>query len=70
MTELILNVENESILPSLKKVLGSIAGVTVKKAPKRKKGSLEMALEDIEAGRVYEWKNVDELFDTVLKDEI
>lgn len=70
MTELILNVENESILPSLKKVLSSLTGVTVKKTSKRKKGSLEMALEDIEAGRVYEWKNVDELFDTVLKDEI
>lgn len=70
MTELILNVENESILPSLKKVLGSLAGVTVKKTSKRKKGSLKTAFEDIEAGRVYEWKNVDELFDTVLKDEI
>lgn len=70
MTELILNVENESILPSLKKVLSSLTGVTVKKTSKRKKSSLETAFEDIEAGRVYEWKNVDELFDTVLKDEI
>lgn len=70
MTELILNVENESILPSLKKVLSSLTGVTVKKTSKRKKGSLETAFEDIEAGRVYEWKNVDELFDSVLKDEI
>ena len=61
MTELILNVENESILPSLKKVLSSLAGVTVKKAPKRKKGSLEMALEDIEAGRVYSAKDGSDL---------
>lgn len=61
MTELILNVENESILPSLKKVLSSLTGVTVKKTSKRKKGSLEMALEDIEAGRVYSAKDGSDL---------
>ena len=71
MTELILTVENDSILPSLRKVLSNIAGVTVKTAPKRKKkGSLELALEDAAAGRVSKWENVDELFDTVLNDEI
>lgn len=61
MTELILNVENESILPSLKKVLGSLTGVTVKKAPKRKKSGLETAFEDIEAGRVYSAKDGSDL---------
>ena len=71
MTELILTVENDSILPSLRKVLSNIAGVTVKTTPKRKKkGSLELALEDVAADRVSKWENIDELFDTVLNDEI
>ena len=70
MTELVLTVENESILPSLKKVLGSIEGVRVKKMTRKKKTGLELAIEDVEAGRVTEWNSVDEMFNTVLGDEI
>ena len=54
MTQLILNVENPAILPSLKKVLGALDGVSIaKSAPKRKKKcGLDLALEDVRAGRV------------------
>lgn len=62
MTELILTIENDSILPSLRKVLSNIAGVTVKTTPKRKKkGSLELALEDVAAGRVFTAENGSDL---------
>ena len=70
MTELILTIENESILPSLKKVLGSIDGVKVKKMTHKKKTGLDLAIEDVEAGRVTEWNSVDEMFKTILGDEI
>ncbi len=62
MTELILTIDNDSILPSLRKVLSNIAGVTVKTTPKRKKkGSLELALEDVAAGRVFTAENGSDL---------
>ena len=38
MTQLILNIEDTTILPSLKKILGAISGVSIAKSqPRRKK---------------------------------
>ena len=37
---------------------------------RKKKTGLELAIEDVEAGRVTEWNSVDEMFKTVLGDEI
>ena len=62
MTELLIEVENESILSSLRKVLGGMDGVKVKRASRRKKTGLELALEDVKEGRVTEWNSVDEMF--------
>ena len=62
MTELLIEVENESILSSLRKVLSSMDGVKVKRASRRKKTGLELALEDVKEGRVTEWNSVDEMF--------
>ena len=62
MTELLIEVENESILSSLRKVLGGMDGVKVKRASRRKKTGLELALEDVREGRVTEWNSVDEMF--------
>lgn len=67
MEQIVLNVENKSILPSLKRVLGNINGVTIAKKPmavgsttygqtkrsvKEKKTELDLAIEDVRAGRV------------------
>lgn len=62
MTELLIEVENESILSSLRKVLGGMDGVKVKRTSRRKKTGLELALEDVREGRVTEWISVDEMF--------
>lgn len=62
MTELLIEVENESILLSLRKVLGGMDGVKVKRTSRRKKTGLELALEDVREGRVTEWISVDEMF--------
>ena len=46
MTQLILNIEDTTILPSLKKILGAISGVSIAKSqPRRKKSEMELALE-------------------------
>lgn len=79
MEQILLNVENKNILPSLKRVLGSIEGVTIVKAPraavsatygkvkpsalKKKKTGLELAIEDLEHGRISPvFTSVDEMF--------
>jgi hypothetical protein len=62
MTQLIINVENKAILPSLRKVLKSIEGISVERATtKKRKCGLDIALDDIRAGRVHKAKNIDEL---------
>lgn len=78
MEQILLNVENKNILPSLKRVLGSIEGVTIVKVPraavsatygktmpssKKKKTGLELAIDDLEHGRVSPvFSSVDEMF--------
>lgn len=76
MEQIVLNVENKSILPSLKRVLGSIDGVTIvkksmavgnvtygqaKPTPKEKKTELDLAIEDVQKGNLYSFKSVDAL---------
>lgn len=66
MTELVLTIEDETIIPSLRKVLGSMNGVTVKTTRKKKSG-MELAVEDVKAGRVTEWNGtVEEMIDSIL----
>ena len=63
MAQLILNIENPAILPSLRKVLGALEGVSIVKQPKRagKKSELDLAIEEAENGVVTYWKDVDSL---------
>lgn len=67
MTELVIEVEDKSILASLKKILSNLDGVKVRNTTRRKKTGLELALEDVEAGRVTEWESIDAMFDTILE---
>lgn len=67
MTELVIEVEDKSILASLKKILSNLDGVKVRSNTRRKKTGLELALEDVEAGRVTEWESIDAMFETILE---
>lgn len=70
MTELTLTVEDDSLLPSLRRVLRSLPGVHIKPAPRKRKTGIEQALEDEAAGRVTEWTGgIDEMFDHILGKE-
>lgn len=70
MTQLVLNIENPAILPSLKKVLGALDGVSIVKPAKksRRKCELDKALEDVKAGRISgPFNSVDELMAHLMK---
>lgn len=64
MTQITINIENNSIIPHLKKILNAIEGVSIAKTTTRKTG-LEEALEDVNAGRINKYNNVDELFEAL-----
>ena len=67
MTEITIRVENNSILPSLRKILNSIEGVSsARSARKKHKSGLEEALDDVKNGRVYRAEGVDDLFQKIL----
>ena len=70
MTELILSVENESILPKLKEMLKTFEGVKVKASVRKRKSAIDLSLEEAQSGCVSEWSSVDEMFETILNDEI
>ena len=62
MTQLIINIEDKSILPHLKKILSAIEGVSIAPTKRKKKCGLEEALEDVKAERITHFENVDEMF--------
>lgn len=62
MTTLTLNISNPSILPSLKKVLASLDGVTIVKDSKKRRTGMEIAREDVKKGRVLSYASKEELF--------
>ena len=65
MTELTLKVTDESLIPMLRKLFRSMEGVEV--APRRRrKSGIELAYEDVEAGRVTRWNSPDEMFNTLM----
>ncbi len=66
MTQLIINIEDKSILPHLKKILNAIDGVSIVSPAKKKKCGLDEALDDVKAGRVHHADGIDEMFKQVL----
>lgn len=51
---------NPSIMPSLRRVLNAIEGISI--VPARRKTGIEEAEEDILKGRVYKAASVDDMF--------
>ncbi len=67
MTQLTINIEDKTILPHLKKILSALEGVSIAKpTKKRKKSGMEKAFEDIDAGRVTQCKDVNDMFQQIL----
>ena len=65
MTQLIINVEDAALIPSLRKILGSIKGISIAEESKTKKNGLQLALEDAREGRVNHYDSADALFKTL-----
>lgn len=62
MAQLVINVENPSVLPTLRKMLAGFEGVSIlPKTRKKAKGTLDTALDDVKAGRVTKVGSVDDL---------
>lgn len=65
MTTLTIKIEDTSIVPSLRRILRSINGVSIMRNPStssRRKSNYDKAMDDIEHGRVKTYRNSDELF--------
>jgi hypothetical protein len=61
--QLLVKVSDMSMLKDIKKAISMVKGVEQVQIPRRKRlSAYERALRDIEEGRVYEAKDVDDLF--------
>ena len=61
MTQLILNIEDKSLLPGLRKILSSMNGVSIVKSRTTRKGTLSRAVEEVRSGQVTRVNSVAEL---------
>lgn len=67
MTQLILNISDPSVLPTLKRVVKAFKGVTIDTSSDEKCG-LDEALDDVQAGRVSgPFNSMDELMSHLMK---
>lgn len=62
MKQITINIEDSSILPHLKKILNAINGVSIAKSKPEKKSSLDLAMEDVKAGRTKRFESADAFF--------
>lgn len=60
MTQIVLNIEDKSLLPGLKKILSNLKGVTIAET-RTKKGTLSKAIEDVRSGKITKVSNIQEL---------
>ena len=61
MTQIVLNIEDRSLLPSLRKILSNLNGVTIAKTRTTSKGTLSRAVEEVRKGQVTRVGSVAEL---------
>ena len=67
MTQITLKIEKPSVLQLIKKLISELDGVTIVKTKRRKTG-IDLALEDIKAGRLNRAENVDDLMKQLMAD--
>lgn len=69
MTQVVVNIENPSVLAVFKKMVALMDGVSIAKPArtsakaKERKCGLDLALEDVREGRINKYNSVEELFD-------
>ena len=61
MTQIVLNVEDKSMLPGLRKILSNLNGVSIAKMWTTRKGTLSRAVEEVRSGQVTKVSSVAEL---------
>lgn len=65
--KLIVTIDDTTMLNKIKNAIKMLRGVGSISVVTPQKSDLDLAHEDVKAGRVTNWNSVDELFDTVLK---
>ena len=63
MTQITINVENQSIIPHLKKILNAIEGVSIAPTKKSGKSGIEQSYDDLKAGRVTRFETSEQLYE-------
>ena len=61
MTQLTVSIEDVSMLDQIKQAISLIRGVRSVTLKRRRKTSMDRAIEDIEQGRVYKYDSLDDL---------
>ncbi len=61
MTQLTVSVEDNSMLDQIKQAISLLRGVSSVTQKRSRKTSMERAIEDIENGRIYEARSVEDL---------
>ena len=62
MTQIVLNIEDKSLLPGLRKILSNLNGVTIAKTKTAsRKGTLSRAVEEVRQGKVTKANSVADL---------
>ena len=61
MTELVVQIEDASLVADLKRAIKMLRGVTGVTIPKRKKTGLQMSIDEVRSSKLYEAKDVDDL---------
>lgn len=64
MTQIVLNVENQSVARAIRALLKNISGVHILKPKRKKKSGYELAMDDVNAGRIKEYSSIRELIDS------
>ena len=60
MTQLTVSIEDVSMLDQIKQAISLIRGVSSVTLKRRRKTSMDRAIEDIEQGRVYKYDSLDD----------
>lgn len=61
MTQMVLNIEDKNLIPSLRKILSNLKGVTIARTQTVKKGTLSKAVDEVRSGKVTRVATVAEL---------
>ena len=61
ITQIVLNVEDKSMLPGLRMILSNLNGVSIAKTRTIRKGTLSRAVEEVRSGQVTRVNSVAEL---------